>query len=370
MERNEDVLRKDPRTSLTLLAQQTGGFLVENTNDLAGAFRQVDSDRRFHYLLTYTPTNTDFDGKWRSIVVKVPNRRVSIRTRSGYLAAHAPATLPLLAYEGPALAALEKSPAPVDLPLRATALVFPGESQSRVVVLAATDANALRFDRDAKTRTYRTDFNILARIIDADGEVIRKSSQPYRLSGPIGQIDQAQQGAVLFFRQPTLEPGAYSLEVAVHDVLATRSGVRRVTFIVPEVAPQFVQVSSLVLVARGERVPPEERSKDNPLYVGDVLIYPNFGEPIRKSREDALRFYVDVRTATASPPTATIEVLRAGNMWSQLPVALPGADASGRIQYLGQVPVNALPPGRYALRLTVTQGERREVREAVFEVID
>src|SRR5687768_3840842 len=49
MERNEDVLRKDPRTSLTLLAQQTGGFLVENTNDLAKAFRQVDADRRFHY---------------------------------------------------------------------------------------------------------------------------------------------------------------------------------------------------------------------------------------------------------------------------------------------------------------------------------
>jgi hypothetical protein len=29
------VLRKDPRTSLTLLAEQTGGFLIENTNDLA-----------------------------------------------------------------------------------------------------------------------------------------------------------------------------------------------------------------------------------------------------------------------------------------------------------------------------------------------
>jgi VWFA-related protein len=183
MERNEDVLRLNPRTSVALLAQQTGGFLVENTNDLAGAFRQVDSDRRFHYLLTYTPKNTDFDGKWRSILVRVPGRRVTIRTRAGYLAAHAPVTLPLLAYEGPALAALQQSPAPLDLPLRATALVFPGASQSRVVVLAATDADALRFEHDAKTRTYRTDFNVLARIVDAGGEVIRQSSQPYRLSG-------------------------------------------------------------------------------------------------------------------------------------------------------------------------------------------
>src|SRR6185312_8831998 len=62
MERNEDVLRKDPRTSLTLLAQDTGGFLVDNTNDLAKAFRQIDADRRSYYLLTYSPRNANFDG--------------------------------------------------------------------------------------------------------------------------------------------------------------------------------------------------------------------------------------------------------------------------------------------------------------------
>ena len=53
MERVEDVLRKDPRTSLSLLSDQTGGFLIENTNDLASGFRKIDLDRRFHYLLTY-----------------------------------------------------------------------------------------------------------------------------------------------------------------------------------------------------------------------------------------------------------------------------------------------------------------------------
>ena len=78
-----------------------------------------------------------------------------------------PGTVPLLAYEGPALAALDMSPAPADLPLRATALVFPDGAQSRVAVLAATDAAALRFGVDAKTETYQTDFSIVARIVDA-----------------------------------------------------------------------------------------------------------------------------------------------------------------------------------------------------------
>ncbi|MDP9324281.1 MAG: VWA domain-containing protein [Acidobacteriota bacterium] len=370
MERNEDVLRKDPRTSLTLLAQQTGGFLVENTNNLADAFRQVDSDRRFHYLLTYTPKNGEFDGRWRTITVRAPNQRVNIRARSGYLAVRSPATVPLLAYEGPALAALERSPAPTDLPVRAVALVFPDGSQNRLVVLAATDAGALRFDRDAKTQTYRTDFSILARIVDSKGEVIRKSSQPYRLSGPLQQIEQAQRGDVLFFRQPALPAGTYTVEVAVHDALATRSGVRRETFIVPEAVPQSLQVSSLVLVARGERVQPDQRAQDNPLYVGDILIYPNLGEPIRKSREKALTFLVVVRPDTGSAPQATVEILRDGQVLAQAPSVLPGADASGRIQHIGQVSIDALSPGRYSLRLTTTQGTRSVVRVAVFELMD
>jgi VWFA-related protein len=370
MERNEDVLRKDPRTSLTLLAQQTGGFLVENTNDLANAFRQMDADRRFHYLLTYTPKNGDFDGKWRSITVRVPNRSVNIRARSGYLAVRAPATVPLLAYEGPALAALERSPEPSDLPLRATALVFPEGSQSRIAVLAATDVGAIRFGLEVKTQTYRSDFSIVARIVDAQGEVIRKASQPYRLSVPAQQLDAAKRGEVLFFRQPALGPGTYTLEVAVHDAFATRAAVRRATFIVPEATPQYLQVSSLVLVGRAEQVRAEERPKDNPLFVGDVVIYPNLGEPIRKSREKALTFFIVITAGSGAAPQATVEILGDDRVVAHAATALPAADPSGRIQHIAQVPVEALSPGRYTLRLTVSQGNRRAVREALFALID
>ena len=51
---------------MSLLADQTGGFLIDDTNDLAAGFRRIDLDRRFHYLLTYTPKNADFNGEWRS----------------------------------------------------------------------------------------------------------------------------------------------------------------------------------------------------------------------------------------------------------------------------------------------------------------
>jgi VWFA-related protein len=368
MEHNEDVLRKDPRTSLTLLAQQTGGFLVENTNDLGRAFRQVDDDRRFYYLLTYTPRNGDFDGKWRSVTVSVPKQHFTIRARSGYLALRATGTVPLLSYEGPALAALERTPAPTDLPIRATALVFPEGSESRVAVLAATDGQALRFDRDSTSQTYRTDFSIVARILDSTGAVVRKSSQPYRLSGPATQIEQAQAGEVLFFRQPALSPGSYTLEVAVHDALALRAGVRRSAFVVPESKSTSLQVSSLVIVARGERVPPGTADKENPLYVGDVLVYPNLGTPLRKSNDNTLTFYVVIKPAPGAAPQGRVEILRDGQPVSEAPVGLAPADASGAIRHIGRVQVEALPPGQYTLRMTVTQGNRHEVRETALEL--
>jgi VWFA-related protein len=79
-------VRRTPHAILTMLAAETGGFLIENTNDLKKGFRQADSDRRFYYLLSYTPKNTAFNGERRSITLKVPKRRVTVRARSGYLA--------------------------------------------------------------------------------------------------------------------------------------------------------------------------------------------------------------------------------------------------------------------------------------------
>ena len=51
MERNEDVLRLNPESGLGQLANETGGFLVRDTNDARAGFRRIAEDMRFHYLL-------------------------------------------------------------------------------------------------------------------------------------------------------------------------------------------------------------------------------------------------------------------------------------------------------------------------------
>jgi hypothetical protein len=357
-----DLLHKDPATALGTLSSATGGFLINNTNDLARGFQQIEADRRFHYLLTYTPTNQQLDGEWRGLTVRIPGRRVEVRARSGYLAVRALGAIPLLAHEGPALAALDRDPQPADLPIRARAFVFPTGDEARLAVLASTPVAAITFVADEKG--FRTDFTILARIRDVNGHVVRKASEPYRLSGPPSDKDKAHRSDVLFFRQPTLPSGRYTLDAVVHDALGKRAGVVSESFEVPPTAG--FSVSSLMIVGRGERVP--ESQSDNPLYVGNVIVYPNLGEPIRKT-DGAITLFLTVVPIASRTPSAELELLRGAEALAKVSLNFD-RPVDGRIQQLWRVPIETLEPGDYTFRIAVGDGHGREARETSFKVVD
>jgi len=64
LENNERVLKQDPAVSLGILADQTGGLLINNTNDLEDGVSRVNTDRRNYYLLSYQSTNPALDGRF------------------------------------------------------------------------------------------------------------------------------------------------------------------------------------------------------------------------------------------------------------------------------------------------------------------
>ena len=87
IERQSDLLSSRPAAVLGRLAKETGGFLIENTNDLASGFARMQQERTIYYLLAYQPTNTSTDGKFRKVKVKVKRSGVTVRARPGYVAA-------------------------------------------------------------------------------------------------------------------------------------------------------------------------------------------------------------------------------------------------------------------------------------------
>jgi VWFA-related protein len=72
--------------SLYRLAAETGGRAVLNTNNFELGLRQVVSDASAYYLIGYSPTRAEDDGKYHRISVKVRRPGLHVLAREGYFA--------------------------------------------------------------------------------------------------------------------------------------------------------------------------------------------------------------------------------------------------------------------------------------------
>jgi len=86
LENQEQVLTSRPAAVLGRLANETGGFMIDNTNDLGKGVARMQVERTTYYLLGYQPTNAALDGKFRKVTVKITHGKYTVRARPGYVA--------------------------------------------------------------------------------------------------------------------------------------------------------------------------------------------------------------------------------------------------------------------------------------------
>jgi VWFA-related protein len=72
--------------SMDLLAKNTGGQAFYNDNDLKGAIGRSMDMGSSYYILAYSPSNTEWNGKLRKIEVKAPGKKVKLVYRRTYYA--------------------------------------------------------------------------------------------------------------------------------------------------------------------------------------------------------------------------------------------------------------------------------------------
>jgi len=78
----------DLRRILKSLAEETGGraYFPDKVDELEGVYQEIAAELKSQYYITYEPSATTWDGRWRKIRLTVPKKNVEIRTRSGYYA--------------------------------------------------------------------------------------------------------------------------------------------------------------------------------------------------------------------------------------------------------------------------------------------
>ena len=130
------------------LAESSGGFSVQNKNDLEAGLRRIARESQVYYLLGYAPSRRACRRKFRRITVRVNRPDVQVRARKGYYAGgvhvsaekHTDATV-----IDPLEVALD-SPYDLDaLPVRAASYIFGDTKPGEVSVRLAIEADLRSF---------------------------------------------------------------------------------------------------------------------------------------------------------------------------------------------------------------------------------
>jgi len=370
LERNEDVLRFDPRSGLGSLSDQTGGFLINNTNDLATGLRRIDDDMNGYYLLTYAPKNEDYNGRFRRINVKVARGNVDVQSRQGYYAVESVGQLPMLDYEAPAIAAARNwKTGSTQNVIRSTALSYPmARKHGLTLVLAEAPMSAFN-SVAADNKTY-TDFSIVALVRDESEQIIQKLSQHYELSGTIQDLESPKKGNVLFYRETQLPPGKYRVQVIAYDTTTSQANVSETPLEIVGTDETKPRLSSVAVLKRAERLTPGEQQQDRPLRFGELLVYPNLGEKIDRTAAKQLAYFFTAwpGKGATKPLQVTLEILQNNRPVGKTSGELPPADDRGQIKYASSFALDRLSPGVFVLKVTVSDGVNSASRSTTFSL--
>ena len=77
----------DASDTLSEIATATGGTAFRNSNDILAGLRRALADGRQYYMLAYVPSNSNTDGRFRAISVRLRDSKMVVKAKRGYWAA-------------------------------------------------------------------------------------------------------------------------------------------------------------------------------------------------------------------------------------------------------------------------------------------
>jgi VWFA-related protein len=243
--RGLEVARKSSE-GFGVLADNTGGRAVSDTNTPWEAVPQVFRENSSYYLLGFRPTSGMQDGRFRKITVKVSRPGLEVRTRAGYYAARA--EKPAKPSTKPAPTAVERalsSGLPTgDVPLSLSAVATPvtGRKDPAVAIVAGLGAvdRAPEVERIEMTAAAFTDTWKPAGTV----------TQTIEVATPGGDTRRAMTDVPL---RLDLKPGRYEIRLAVQSTATERTGSVYASLTVPDFAKAALALSGAQIVRNDAR---------------------------------------------------------------------------------------------------------------------
>jgi len=341
--------------TLTSLASDTGGTAFTDTNDFGEAFARVERDISSYYLLGFSSTNTNRDGRYRRITVRVRNRSgLKIQAKEGYYAdrdfAHTARNdreVQLQEQLGAAIAA-------TDVPLFVTTGWFRLAPDKYYVPISVAVPGSAISPRQEGAPSAATGLDIAGFIRDERGFPVGRIRDT--ITVPPANTDSLASRQVLYRTSVTLPPGRFSVKVVVRENADGLMGTFETPIVVPELKQSPVKVSSIVLGTQLQSVDPRKAS--SPVAHEGVEVVPNLTHIVGHNQE--LYFYYEVYDPTLENGTARLQTnlsfYRGKVKVFDTPLVershIDAADRKAAI-FQFEIPAGSVKPGLYTCQVNI-----------------
>ncbi len=345
------------------LAEGTGGFVIVNTNDLAGGLGKIAKEQVEYYSLGYTPTSSA-EGSCHTLKVKVDRSGTIVRARTGYCNVK---PVDMLAGK-PAAKELENRATGSQAGNVAASMLAPyfftSPNVARVNLAMEMPANAIKFNKDDGKQ--HASINILGIAYKADGSIGGRFSDSVDLKFDTkDQMKEFLKKPYHYENQFELAPGQYTLKVAFTSG-GESFGKIEVPLVIESYDGKQFSLSAVALSKEMHRYGEGDTTLDSellqdrkPLVTQGVEVVPAASNRFKKS--DPAAIYVEAYEPLLTgphPPKIGLELKIIDRKTGEKKIDAGVADTSGSVRAgnpvvpLGlKLPTETLPPGSYRVEL-------------------
>jgi hypothetical protein len=364
----------DTQDTLEMLASDTGGRALFDTNDLALGIQRAQQDIQSYYILGYYSTDERRDGQYRRVDVKLQpavqaRLRARLDYRRGYFAEKDFAAFSSYDKEKQLEEALLAGDPVTQLRLALEVKWFRlGRSQYFVPVAVKIPGSAIPLKKQGGAET--TTFDFVGQVKDARGVVAATVRDSIKIQLREEKAGQLGARSLVYDTGFTLPPGSYTMRMVVRENLTGKLGSFDTRFTIPDLTglKDEVRLSSLVLGAQRVAVSEAVGAADkklvkkqdtHPLVRGTEKLLPSVTRVFREGQ--TLYVYAEAYDPDTDPAqqkpslAAALTVYRDGKLVYQSRPAVVSAlkDPKSRSAAVAlEVPLK-LPAGEYVAQLNV-----------------
>ncbi|HEX3185559.1 MAG TPA: VWA domain-containing protein [Pyrinomonadaceae bacterium] len=369
---------------LNALAVDTGGKAFFNTGAVNAAIKEALRETSNYYLLAWRPNSEDQKSpNFKRLEISIPNRpELSVRIARGFFssepkpeqiadeaskpAADTAATDTATNVGGALMSALAAPSARTGVPTKLS-VSFVDVPGSGPVLTAATQMSTegLGYGADGKQPAA---IDLAGVVLNDQGKQAGSFKTRLNVNPLTPTATAIKDAAVVYSHKLPLKPGIYQVRVAARDDKTGKVGSAAQWIDIPDLGSKKLTLSSLLL---GGHISTSVQDKKAG---GDEVL---FSVDHRFARESTLTFFTiiyNAATTTAPKLDAQIEIQRGGRqrvvMSPVLPVVVEPNSDLARIPYGANVGLKTLAPGRYVLKVTVTDrnANASTTNQVIFDV--